>query len=223
MAICGSRLGRNWVRPGRVALDVTRDMQELLLSNLERTSKEVTHALEAFFGARTVMARLRGTGEVSTKAAQELGFVGMAARASGIAVDVRQDHPTAWYREHAIESASERTGDALARSLVRRSEIERSLAYVQQQIASLPSGSVEIPIPRAAGANHFVVALTEGWRGEVAHVALTGADGTFYRYKLTDPSFHNWTALALAMRGQQISDFPLCNKSFNLSYCGFDL
>jgi Ni,Fe-hydrogenase III large subunit len=68
-----------------------------------------------------------------------------------------------------------------------------------------------------------VVSLTEGWRGELVHAVATGADGRFTRYKLTDPSFHNWMGLAMALRGEQISDFPLCNKSFNLSYCGHDL
>ena len=63
----------------------------------------------------------------------------------------------------------------------------------------------------------------EGWRGEVCHVALTGGDGRFARYKVVDPSFHNWPGLELALRGAEISDFPLCNKSFNLSYCGHDL
>ena len=65
--------------------------------------------------------------------------------------------------------------------------------------------------------------LVEGWRGEICHVALTDAQGRFSRYKIVDPSFHNWTGLAMALRNQQISDFPLCNKSFNLSYCGHDL
>jgi Ni,Fe-hydrogenase III large subunit len=69
----------------------------------------------------------------------------------------------------------------------------------------------------------LAVALVEGWRGEICHVAITGADGLFRRYKIVDPSFHNWIGLALALRGQAISDFPICNKSFNLSYCGFDL
>jgi len=68
-----------------------------------------------------------------------------------------------------------------------------------------------------------VVSLVEGWRGEICHVAITGESGTFHRYKVVDPSFHNWAGLALALRGQEISDFPLCNKSFNLSYAGFDL
>lgn len=223
MAICGSRLGRNWIRPGGVAFDITGEMQVQLQSSLERTSNEVMGALKTFFGARSVLARLKDTGRVSTEAAQDLGFVGVAARASGVAVDVRQNHPAGWFRQHDIQPTVESAGDVLARALVRRAEIENSLAYVHEQIGSLPTGPLEQPLPHTILADQFIVSLCEGWRGEVAHVVLTGADGGVDRYKLTDPSFHNWTALAMAMRGQQISDFPLCNKSFNLSYCGFDL
>jgi Ni,Fe-hydrogenase III large subunit len=67
------------------------------------------------------------------------------------------------------------------------------------------------------------VALVEGWRGEVVHAAATLPDGGLASYKVVDPSFHNWFGLAMSLRDQQISDFPLCNKSFNLSYCGHDL
>ena len=72
-------------------------------------------------------------------------------------------------------------------------------------------------------ADSLVVSLVEGWRGKICHVAITDADGRFARYKVVDPSFHNWIGLMMALRDQQISDFPLCNKSFNLSYCGHDL
>ena len=102
-------------------------------------------------------------------------------------------------------------------------EIQRSAAFVAEQLAALPGR----PDPRrrraAAAANQLVVSLVEGWRGEICHVAITDAQGRFAHYKIVDPSFHNWIGLALALRDQQISDFPLCNKSFNLSYCGHDL
>jgi Ni,Fe-hydrogenase III large subunit len=101
-------------------------------------------------------------------------------------------------------------------------EMQRSLAFILDQLKTLPDGAVH----REAGplgANRAVVSLVEGWRGEICHVALTDAAGKFAAYKVVDPSFHNWSGLAMALRGQQISDFPLCNKSFNLSYCGHDL
>src|SRR4030095_8306015 len=113
-------------------------------------------------------------------------------------------------------------GDVFARTRVRWLEIQRSGRFVREQLETAPDGPLQSPCESLPG-NTLAVALVEGWRGEVCHVALTAADGTFRRYKIIDPSFHNWTGLALALRGQAISDFPLCNKSFNLSYCGFDL
>jgi Ni,Fe-hydrogenase III large subunit len=101
-------------------------------------------------------------------------------------------------------------------------EIQRSLAFILDQLQALPDGPVRAN-PGSLAADRAVVSLIEGWRGEICHVALTDAAGRFVHYKVVDPSFHNWMGLALALRDQQISDFPLCNKSFNLSYCGHDL
>ena len=109
-----------------------------------------------------------------------------------------------------------------ARATVRWLEIQRAVEFIRGQIAALPGGAVRAPCGPPA-AETTVVSLQEGWRGEIAHVATTDAAGRFARYKVVDPSFHNWMGLALALRGQEISDFPLCNKSFNLSYCGHDL
>jgi Ni,Fe-hydrogenase III large subunit len=114
------------------------------------------------------------------------------------------------------------TGDVFARAWIRLLESERSVEFVASQLENLPEGE-----PRMAAAalqpRTLVVSLVEGWRGEIAHVALTDARGRLEHYKVKDPSFHNWSGLALALRGGQISDFPLCNKSFNLSYAGHDL
>jgi len=105
---------------------------------------------------------------------------------------------------------------------VRSLEIQRSGEFLREQLLSQPDGGWldELPPPLP---ETLAVALVEGWRGEVCHVALTDTAGRFRSYKITDPSFHNWSGLALALRGTAISDFPICNKSFNLSYCGFDL
>ena len=110
----------------------------------------------------------------------------------------------------------------LSRSLVRRVEIQRSLDFVVEQLAGLPRGAVLADCGALRPAE-LAVAMTEGWRGEIAHVVLTDDTGGIRRYKVVDPSFHNWSGLAAAMPGNQISDFPLCNKSFNLSYAGHDL
>jgi Ni,Fe-hydrogenase III large subunit len=113
-------------------------------------------------------------------------------------------------------------GDVAARAAVRRDEIAQSGAFVAEAIAALPPGELRAA-PAALGRDAVAVALVEGWRGEVCHVAVTDGGGRLRAYKVVDPSFHNWHGLGLAMRGGEISDFPLVNKSFNLSYCGHDL
>jgi Ni,Fe-hydrogenase III large subunit len=101
-------------------------------------------------------------------------------------------------------------------------EIGHSVQFIRDELKSLAEGPLRNE-PGALEGGQVAVSLVEGWRGEICHVAVTGDDGRFRHYKITDPSFHNWMGLSMALRGQQISDFPLCNKSFNLSYCGHDL
>jgi Ni,Fe-hydrogenase III large subunit len=149
-------------------------------------------------------------------------LVGVAARASGLVRDVRYDHPAGWHRFAQMPVAVWPDGDVFARARVRWLEIQRSGKFLEEQLAAPPAGDM-CGDAGQLGANALAVTLVEGWRGEICHVALTDGAGKFRRYKIIDPSFHNWIGLALAMRGQAISDFPICNKSFNLSYCGFDL
>ena len=113
-------------------------------------------------------------------------------------------------------------GDVFARAFVRWLEIQRWWHSFATNSRRCRSARFAENI-KAATACAMVVSLVEGWRGEICHVAMTDERGRFSHYKVVDPSFHNWMGLAMAVRNQQISDFPLCNKSFNLSYCGHDL
>jgi Ni,Fe-hydrogenase III large subunit len=169
-----------------------------------------------------VLARLEGVGTLAPEHAIALGVVGVAARASGLSIDARHDHATGLYRMTHIPIATSPDGDVHARAIVRWLELQRSLDFLRAALRELPARPVHSPCP-SPRPQAAVVSLVEGWRGEVAHVALTDEQGRFERYKITDPSFRNWPGLELAMRDQQISDFPLCNKSFNLSYSGHDL
>jgi Ni,Fe-hydrogenase III large subunit len=144
------------------------------------------------------------------------------ARACGVDRDVRAQFPSGLYQFAQIPVSTWHTGNVFARAFVRRQEIQRSVAFIREQLEVLPAGQVRVDVGGLTP-NSLAVSLTEGWRGEICHMALTGSDGCFAHYKVVDPSFHNWMGLALALRDQQISDFPLCNKSFNLSYCGHDL
>lgn len=220
--LCGNRFGRSLLRPGgvRFDLDATRihQAQERLQSALD----DVTSAANLLFNASSVQARFDGTGTVTQETAIALGLVGPAARACGLECDVRQDFPTGIFRTAKLPISIWKNGDVFARAYVRWLEIQRSVAFIQEQLTAISDGSIRSDVG-ALHPDHLAVSLVEGWRGEICHVALTDAQGKFARYKIVDPSFHNWTGLAMSLRDQQISDFPLCNKSFNLSYCGHDL
>lgn len=221
-SLCGSRFGRGLVRPGGVQFDIDAARVADLLVRLEATQNDVKNAIELMWETSSVQARFEGTGTVSTALAESLGLVGVAARASGLERDVRQDFPFGLYRMVQIPVSVAPSGDVFARAYVRWLEIQRSYAFVREQLRNLPRGSTTTLVAPLKP-NQFCISMVEGWRGEICHVALTDDSGKLTAYKLVDPSFHNWTGLALALRGEQISDFPLCNKSFDLSYCGHDL
>ncbi len=222
--LCGSRFGRGLVRPGGTGFDVDAGRAARMVERLEEAMRDLRSALELLWGAASVLARFDGTGSLSADTAREIGLVGPAARACGLARDARVNHPMGLFRFVQLPISLWHSGDVFARAWVRALEIERSAEFVRGLLAALPEGPVRAPIDSGRLApERLCVSLVEGWRGEICHVAETAGDGSLCGYKIVDPSFHNWTGLALALRGQQISDFPLCNKSFNLSYCGFDL
>jgi Ni,Fe-hydrogenase III large subunit len=220
--VCGSRFGRGLVRPGGTGIDVDETRIGQLRERLEQALRDVTGAVNLLWNTSSVRGRFERTGALTAETARETGLVGVPARACGLEQDVRHEFPSGIYQFVQIPVSTYHTGDVFARAYVRWLEIQRSMAFVDEQLNALPAGPVRTTVgPLAKDA--AVVALVEGWRGEICHVAMTDKTGRFARYKVVDPSFHNWFGLALALRNQQISDFPLCNKSFNLSYCGHDL
>ena len=220
--LCGNRFGRGLVRPGgcRHGLDPARAAQ--LGERLATALADTAQAVAWFWDAASVRVRFENVGVVFQAQAAEIGLVGPAARACGLVRDVRYDHPAGWHRFAQAPVALWPDGDVFARARVRSLEIQRAGEFLLEQLATPPDGDLRDDLAPPAPET-LAVALVEGWRGEVCHVALTDSDGKFRCYKIADPSFHNWSGLALALRGTAISDFPICNKSFNLSYCGFDL
>ncbi len=221
--ICGSRLGRAFIKPGGVYFDVDASRIAEVKKRLAKTFLGTKRTTELLFDSPSVLSRFENTGKLSLHTAAEIGLVGPAARACGLARDVRHDHPFAYYNKKPIPVAKCDSGDVYARSMMRWLEIQNSVTYITETLSNLPEGSASEKIEKTLFPNQFIASITEGWRGEICHVALTDSTGKFSHYKITDPSFHNWFGLALALRGNAIFDFPLCNKSFNLSYCGFDL
>jgi Ni,Fe-hydrogenase III large subunit len=222
LEICGNRFGRNLLRPGGVLFDIPDEMAEQLHRRLEQLRPETLQVLEMLFEQASVLARFEGTGVLSAAQADEIGLVGPAARACGCQRDVRSDHPHGVFRFSHIPVAVETSGDVYARAVVRWLEVQRSLEFLLDLLRNLPKGRIlEAPAPLLPNALAF--GMTETWRGEALHVAFTDDMGKLAFVKVKDPSLHNWFGLALALRGVPISDFPLCNKSFNLSYAGHDL
>jgi len=220
--ICGSRFGRGLVRPGGTGFDIAPRQVAELQRRLAAARSDLKNAVDLLWHSPSAMARFEDTGRVNRDDALELGLVGPAARACGIMRDVRSSFPYGIYRKLPWEPAIDPHGDVYARAMVRWLEAQRSMDFIAAVLDRLPAGDFRAQLaPPAVGM--MAIAMTEGWRGEICHCAITDEAGKFAAYKIVDPSFHNWTGLALALRGEQISDFPLCNKSFNLSYCGFDL
>jgi len=220
--ICGSRFGRCLVEPGGIAFDLDDAIVRQLKERIAAGLKDVTAAADLLWETPSVLARFENAGSLSAKTAGDIGLVGPAARACGIVRDARYDFPSGIFRFSQIPVSTWNTGDVFARAYVRWLEIQQSVMFIQSQLEMLPEGNISVA-PGQPAATAFAVSIVEGWRGEICHVALTDAERRFSHYKIIDPSFHNWFGLAMALRNQQISDFPLCNKSFNLSYCGHDL
>jgi Ni,Fe-hydrogenase III large subunit len=169
----------------------------------------------------SVLDRLETTGILSTTDAYRLGITGIAGRASGINRDYRRDHPHAAYSTVAFQVRTQDEGDVLARMKVRIDEVRDSFAILEQiqhQEGGAPAGAAAVAIPPLRQALGYV----EGWRGEILHWVMTDPEGKVFRWKITDPSFHNWRAVNVAVRNNIVPDFPVINKSFNLSYSGTD-
>ena len=220
--LCGSRFSRGLVRPGGVGFELDQARAEELAARVATGAADTANAVNLIWDTPSVMARFEDTGPLPAAVCRELGIVGPPARAAGLAMDIRQTHPSGVFRFSQLPISTSDSGDVLGRAYVRWLEVQRSVAFIQDQLRALPEGDILSPLGPLAP-DSLVVTLTEGWRGELCHVALTDEAGRFARYKVVDASFHNWAGLAYALRNQQISDFPLCNKSFNLSYCGADL
>jgi Ni,Fe-hydrogenase III large subunit len=218
--VCGNRFGRNMLKPGGVNFDLDQALIKELKLRLDSTYRDVETAVSLLWDTGSVIDRFEGTGVVSKQAAEGLGLVGPAARASGVGLDTRRNFPYGPYEGFTLSMSG--SGDVYSRAYVRWLEIQKSVDLISGWLDNLPAGALEADCGELRP-DSAALSLIEGWRGQICHFAVTGPDGRFRHYKVTDPSFHNWQGLAMALRGGEISDFPLCNKSFNLSYCGRDL
>ncbi|MGD8702601.1 MAG: hydrogenase [Desulfosarcina sp.] len=223
LLLCGNRFGKGLVRPGGVRFPMNDENRRDLTARIAELKPQVRHTIDLLFGTSSVRSRFENCGTVSRSDAEKLGLVGPAGRACGLAYDVRRCFPSEHYHQIDIPEHAESTGDVYARAKIRADEVMQSIDIIE----SLLTNPVETKVIDVAAMdpapNSFVVTLNEAWRGELSHCILTGDAGEIMRYKVKDPSFHNWNGLSMSLRDTGISDFPLNNKSYNLSYCGFDL
>lgn len=165
--------------------------------------------------------RLETTGILKPEIARDLGVVGIAGRASGLDRDSRRDFPHAFYEQVKFTVPVYQEGDVLRRMQVRIDEVRQSFNIIEQVLTRLPAGPIRVNLP-ALPPNAAALGYVEGWRGEIFHWIRTAADNRLARCKIKDPSLQNWPALSEAILGNIVPDFPVVNKSFNLSYSGTD-
>jgi len=219
----GNRLSKGLIRPGRNQFPFTPELAHRLAEILDIYEPDFLEMNEQLFQLPSALSRFERTGVVSHEDVLSIGTVGMAARMSGLNRDIRSSHPFGLYPEMNHEPIIKHHGDVYSRVQIRKAEVKQSMRYIRNLIQNVPEVSEKEPVFEKPKPNSFTLSLVEGWRGEICHCAITDEQGELIHYKVKDPSFHNWLALALSVRNNEISDFPICNKSFNLSYSGHDL
>jgi Ni,Fe-hydrogenase III large subunit len=218
----GHRYLMDRVVPGGVTIDVDPRAASDILAEAERLEEELTALRAIYYDHPGLQDRCINCGRLTPQVAAQLGVVGLAARASGHAIDARVFPGLAPYDRLQPRLCAHRNGDVASRIVVRFEELFESLELQRRILRELPAGAGHAPLaaPVAGGAG---VGWVEGWRGEVFVVLEAGAGGRIRRCHPHDPSWQNWPALEYAVLGNIVPDFPLINKSFNLSYSGADL
>ena len=218
----GARYLMDAIVPGGVAAELGDAERLALLEAIAPLQQEVSRMREIYDDHAGLQDRFSGAGRVAPTLAAQLGLIGLAGRASGQSWDLRADHPTAPYDKLAMQMAGELGGDVEARVAIRFDEVFESLRLCRELLDGLPAGPVRMELPQAP-AGRLGVGWVEGWRGPVLLALESGEGGRIRRCHPHDPSWQNWPVLEHAIIGNIVPDFPLINKSFNLSYAGQDL
>lgn len=220
---CGNRLAKGLIRAGYNPFPFTKQLAARLNEVLDAFEPDFIEMYDELSKLPSSLSRFERTGMLKYEQLLKLGTVGMSARMNTLERDIRSSHPYGLYGSLNHEPVIKHHGDVYSRVQIRKQEVLQSIGYIRNLMKQVEDENLiteSHPSPRPG---MFGLALSEGWRGEICHAAITGMDGELVVYKVKDPSFHNWLALALAVRNNEISDFPVCNKSFDLSYCGHDL
>ncbi|MHB8828137.1 MAG: NADH-quinone oxidoreductase subunit D-related protein [Syntrophales bacterium] len=223
--LTGSRFLRGVNAIGGVTRDIGLETALQLVDELRKIMKDFSEIMAFAENSASLLNRLETTGALMPKIAREHGIVGIAAKALGIVNDARRDYPYATYdRLYVAETFAKTGGDVFARFMARVVEVYGSIKMIQQALAGLPAGAIKAADTEITfRKNSLALGIVEGWRGNIVYLIRTDGQGEISRVAPRDPSFLNWTLLGYAANGYIVPDFPLINKSFNLSYSGNDL
>ena len=219
--LTGNRLLRGMAWPGGVRFDWGTEQLTALARFVAELRPQFESLVELIRDSSSTRDRLETTGVLKPEIARDLGLVGIAGRASGFAHDLRRDFPHAAYGQVKFSVPVYTEGDVFRRLQVRIDEVFQALSIIEQLLESMPAGPARLKLP-ALPPNAVALGYVEGWRGEIFHWVRAGGGDRLARCKIKDPSLQNWPALSEAILGNIIPDFPVVNKSFNLSYSGTD-
>lgn len=220
---CGNRLSKGLIRAGYNPYPFTKELGTRLMEVLDAFEPDFIEMTADISSLPSTLSRFERTGMLKYDQLLSIGTVGMSARMNTLERDIRMSHPYGIYPSLNHSPIIKHHGDVYSRVQIRKEEVLQSIGYIRNMLKNIPEPGSNKRLQLSFKPDTFSVSLTEGWRGEICHAALTDSSGELIIYKVKDPSFHNWLALALAVRNNEISDFPVSNKSFNLSYCGHDL
>ncbi|TAJ22482.1 MAG: hydrogenase large subunit, partial [Nitrospirae bacterium] len=221
--LTGSRFLRGVNRVGGVGIDFTSAQLIEVVEEIDAIERDFSEIETIIFANASLTDRLEATGVLKERTAWDHAVMGVVGRASGIDRDLRRDRPFAAYDELPVNVALYRYGDVRARMRVRMDEIHESARLIRGIRGRMPQGPIKAEPSRTPAVGEWALSAVEGWRGEILYMVMAGEEGRVHRCKVRDPSFVNWPAIQWAVLGNIVPDFPLINKSFNLSYAGNDL
>ncbi len=222
-SLTGSRFLRGVNRIGGLSIDLSRDQLDAAVGMLKEIDEDFAELSQIIFNNASLTDRLETTGILKERTARDHGVMGVVGRASSIDRDVRRDRPFAAYGRLRFKVPIYRYGDVRARLRVRIDEVSESIDLIRQIRAAITPGPILAQTVSEPRPGDWALSAVEGWRGEILYFMMAGENGRVHRCKVRDPSFVNWPAIQFAVLGNIIPDFPLINKSFNLSYAGTDL
>lgn len=220
--LSGNRFNKNVLKIGGVRVDIDKEKIGIIIDTIDKIYEKYIFYKNILLTSASILDRFETTGRIKYETVKDLSCVGYTARASGLKSDIRKEHPYLIYDKLTFTSQVFEEGDCLARLKCRLSDIEDSISIIKEVLSDMPEGEFYTQ-PNPVPTNRWTLGYSEGQRGNIIYFVKTDKEGKIDRLKIRDPSFNNWQTIQFAVLGDIVADFPLVNKSLNLSYAGNDL